>query len=95
MSQLAENDNTVKRYKVEIEKTKEFAISKFAKDLLEVRENLTLAEKNTNKKAVEESKDIEEVKKVFRELALGMEMTAKTMDTVFKNFGVVQIDPMG
>ena len=55
MSQLAENDNTVKRYKVEIEKTKEFAISKFAKDLLEVRENLTLAEKNTNKKAVEES----------------------------------------
>jgi len=47
-SQLAENDNTVKRYKVEIEKTREFSISKFAKDLLEVRDDLSLAAQNTD-----------------------------------------------
>lgn len=38
--QLAENDNTVKRYLKEIENTREFAISKFAKDILDVRDNL-------------------------------------------------------
>ena len=31
-----------------IEKTKNFAISKFAKDLLEVRDNLQLADKHLN-----------------------------------------------
>jgi molecular chaperone GrpE (heat shock protein) len=41
--QLASNDNTVKRYKKEVEKAKEFSISKFAKDLLEVRDNLQRA----------------------------------------------------
>lgn len=41
--QLAENDNTIKRYKKEIDSTRDFAISKFAKDLLEVRDNLELA----------------------------------------------------
>jgi molecular chaperone GrpE (heat shock protein) len=40
---MAENDNTVKRYKLEMDKTRDFAIQKFAKDLLEVRDNLSLA----------------------------------------------------
>lgn len=42
--QLAENDNTVKRYKKEIDSTREFAISKFAKELLDVRDNLERAD---------------------------------------------------
>ena len=41
--QLAENENTIKRYKKEIDSTREFAISKFAKDLLDVRDNLERA----------------------------------------------------
>jgi molecular chaperone GrpE len=41
--QLAENDNTVKRYRKQIEDGKLFAISKFAKELLDVRDNLDLA----------------------------------------------------
>lgn len=40
---MAENDNTIKRYRKEIESTREFAISKFAKDLLDVRDNLERA----------------------------------------------------
>ena len=38
---------------------------------------------------------MEEVKNKFKELALGMEMTTKTMDNVLKRFGVVQVEPMG
>lgn len=94
-SQLAENDNTVKRYKAEIEKTREFSISKFAKDLLEVRDNLSLAAQNTDLKVIEESEDLAEVKGKFKDLAQGMEMTTKTMDNVLKRFGVVQVDPLG
>lgn len=41
--QVAENDNTVKRYRKQIEDSKQFAISKFAKELLDVRDNLSLA----------------------------------------------------
>lgn len=47
--QLAENDNTVKRYKKEIDSTREFAITKFAKDLLDVRDNLQMAADYINK----------------------------------------------
>ena len=38
--ELAEQDNTVKRYKKEVDQTKEFAISKFAKEILDVRDDL-------------------------------------------------------
>lgn len=41
--QLAENDNTVKRYRKQVEDGKAFAISKFAKELLDVRDSLALA----------------------------------------------------
>lgn len=52
--QLAENDNTVKRYKKEIDATKDFAISKFAKDLLDVRDNLERATEHIQKIKIEE-----------------------------------------
>lgn len=66
--QLAENDNTIKRYKKEIDSTKEFAISKFAKDLLDVRDNLELAEVHIKKIKIDEVKDIQELKKQFLEI---------------------------
>ncbi len=62
MYQLAENDNTVKRYKKEIDSTREFAISKFAKDLLDVRDNLQRAFEHVNKLKVEEKVDTNELK---------------------------------
>jgi molecular chaperone GrpE (heat shock protein) len=55
---LAENDNTVKRYKKEIDSTRDFAISKFAKDLLDVRDNLQMGYDFASKIKVEEIKDI-------------------------------------
>ena len=93
--QLAENDNTVKRYKKEIDSTREFAITKFAKDLLDVRDNLQMGYDFANKVKVEEIKEIEELRKHFEEIKRGMNMTQGVMDATLKRFGVVQFDPKG
>lgn len=49
--QVHENEATVKRYRQLINDEKQFAISKFAKDLLEVRDAIRLALENTSKTA--------------------------------------------
>lgn len=87
--QLAENDNTVKRYKKEIDSTREFAISKFAKDLLDVRDNLQMGYDFTEKIKLDDIKDLEELKKSFVEVKKGMNMTQHVMDACLKRFGVV------
>ena len=92
---MAENDNTVKRYKSEIEKTKSFAISKFAKDLLDVRDSLGLADKHLNMTEVRELSDIDEIKKKFENVAEGMTMTSKIMDHTFQRYGIEEFNPMG
>ncbi len=61
--QLAENDNTIKRYKKEIDSTREFAISKFAKDLLDVRDNLERGSEHIKGLKYEEQSDVAELKK--------------------------------
>lgn len=57
--QLAENDNTVKRYKEEVKKAKEYAISNFAKDMLTVRDNLRLAVNHASKFDVDSEQEID------------------------------------
>ena len=93
--QLAENDNTVKRYKKEIDSTREFAITKFAKDLLDVRDNLQMGFDFIDKVKVEEIKDVEELRKNLVEVKKGMNMTQHVMDSCLKRFGVVQFEPKG
>jgi len=58
---MAENDNTIKRYIKEIDSTKEFAISKFAKELLEVRDSLEMAINHIKKIKIDENTKIEEI----------------------------------
>ena len=48
--QVRENESTVTRYRKMIEDEKQFAITKFAKDLLEVRDAMRLAIENTDRK---------------------------------------------
>lgn len=78
--QLAENDNTIKRYKKEIDSTREYAISKFAKDLLDVRDNLERASEHIKSLKIEEQNDIAELKKYFEQIQKGMDMTSHVMD---------------
>ena len=56
--QLAENDNTVKRYRKLMDEGKQFAISKFAKDILEVRDNLALALEHIDLDKINNTEDI-------------------------------------
>lgn len=93
--QLAENDNTVKRYKKEIDSTKEFAISKFAKDLLDVRDNLQMANDHIKKLKITPQSKTEELLSEFIQVVKGMEMTSSVMDACLKRFGVVQFNPKG
>lgn len=79
----------MKRYKKEIDSTREYAITKFAKDLLDVRDNLQMGFDFSEKIKLEEIKDLEELKKQFLEVKKGMNMTQHVMDSCLKRFGVV------
>lgn len=57
--QLAENDNTVKRYLEQVKKAKEYSIGNFAKDLLTVRDNLQLAIEHSQKFDVDNTDDLD------------------------------------
>ena len=92
---MAENDNTVKRYRKQIEDGKQFAISKFAKELLDVRDNLALALQHVDLEKLEENDDIEIVKTQFKNVVKGQEMTTGIMDKVLGKFDVTQFDPIG
>jgi molecular chaperone GrpE len=70
-NQVAENDSTIKRYKKQIDEGKQFAISKFAKELLDVRDNLAFALKHTDLAKLEEIEDIEVVKTQFKNVVKG------------------------
>ena len=92
---MAENDNTVKRYRKQMEDGKQFAISKFAKELLDVRDNLALALQHVDLEKLEENEDIESVKTLFKNLVKGQELTTTVMDKVLGKFDVIQFDPIG
>ena len=92
---MAENDNTVKRYKKEIDATKEFAISKFAKDVLDVKDNLERSNEFLMKVNVQEEKDIETLRSHFDHIKQGMMMTSTSMDATLRRYGVLPYNPKG
>jgi molecular chaperone GrpE len=92
---LAENDNTVKRYRKQIDDGKQFAISKFAKELLDVRDSLELALQHCNVEKIENLEDIAEIKEQYKNICKGQEMTSGVMDKILLKFDVVQFEPLG
>jgi len=93
--QVRENEDTVKRYRKMIEDEKLFAITKFAKDLLEVRDAMRFALENTNEASVMAEEDIQAVKDKFSANLEGQVMTADVMDKVLGRFNLEQYDPKG
>lgn len=93
--QVAENDNTVKRYRKQIEEGKQFAITKFAKELLDVRDSLELALKHCKLEAVDGMEDPEQIKDLYRNICKGQVMTSEVMDKILSKFDVVQFEPLG
>ena len=85
----------MKRYRGEVEKAKEFSISKFAKDLLDVKDDLELAMKYTNLEELKEEKDPEKLYEALKQLFDGVTMTAKSFDRTMGNYGITEYSPVG
>ncbi len=80
----AEVENTRRRAEREVNDARAYAISKFAKDLLGVADNLARALEH----APRDSED-----QLTRNLAIGLEMTQKDLHTAFDRNGLKRIAP--
>lgn len=85
----------MRRYRKIIDEEKVFAITKFAKDLLEVRDNLRFALENTDKDKVENEKNVEDLRILLKATLEGQQLTADSMDHCFARFNIIQYDPKG
>lgn len=85
----------MKRYRKMLEDEKVFAVTKFAKDLLEVRDALRMALENTDREAIMAQEDVAELKSLFGATLDGQQMTAEVMDRVLERFELKQFDPVG
>lgn len=80
----AEVENTRRRAEREVNDARAYAISKFAKDLLGVADNLARALEHAPRDAEDQ---------LTRNLAIGLEMTQKDLQTAFERNGLKRIEP--
>lgn len=85
---MAEMENLRKRSERELADSRKYAVTGFARDLVNVVESLQLAIQNISP---EDMKANEKVGK----LAEGVEMTYNELIRIFENNGIVRIDPLG
>lgn len=85
---IADFRNLQETTKKEMQKAKDFALQKFAKDLLESLDNFGLA---LNSVKEETLKVNEEVKNLFE----GVSMTKSVFEKTLERHGIEKIDPMG
>jgi molecular chaperone GrpE len=80
----AEVENTRRRAEKEVNDARAYAISKFAKDLLGVADNLSRALEHAPRDAEDQ---------LTRNLSIGLEMTQKDLHTAFERNGLKRIEP--
>lgn len=80
----AEMDNLRKRTEMELAKNRQFALTAFAKDLLDVADNLERAYGS-----------IDHANEDFANIDKGVELTLKSLMKVLEKHGVEQLDPKG
>ncbi|KAJ6826947.1 uncharacterized protein M6B38_369830 [Iris pallida] len=92
----AEMENVMDRTKREAENSKKFAIQNFAKNLLDVADNLGRASSVVKESfsKIDESKDSVGAVPLLKTLLEGVEMTNKQLSEVFRKFGVEKFDPV-
>ena len=89
LDSVSEIENIKKRQKREIQNVKEFAISKFAKDLLEVHDNFSRAMSTIN-----DMSDLEvDKEKMFHSLIEGIKMVNQSLTKIFNKNGVNEFTP--
>lgn len=82
----AELENLRKRHAKEIEEAHKFAVTKFARDLIEVLENLHRAESSISVEQMEENA-------VLKQIFTGVELTKKSLTDAFERHGIKRLDP--
>ena len=85
---LAETENTRRRSERELADMSKYAVTNFARDLVNVLENLQRATDAI-------APDLRASQPAVASLATGVEMTLKELLTTFERYGIVRIDPMG
>jgi molecular chaperone GrpE len=85
---LAETENTRRRAERELQDMRKYAVAGFAKDLVNVLENL--------QRAIDAVPvDLKETQPAVKNLAAGVEMTLSELLGIFNRQGIQRIDPMG
>ncbi|XP_073004481.1 grpE protein homolog 2, mitochondrial-like isoform X1 [Typha latifolia] len=92
----AEMENVIDRTRREAENSKKYAIQSFAKNLLDVADNLGRASSVVKESfsKIDASKDSVGAVPLLKTLLEGVEMTEKQLAEVFRKFGVEKFDPM-
>ena len=91
-STLAEQENMRRRLQQEIENEKVYAIARFAKELLDVTDNLDRAIQNAPPEMLVDSEDSN--KKHFKALYEGVDMTRKILHNTFEKFSITEYSPL-
>lgn len=85
---LAETENTRRRAERELADMSKYAVTGFARDLVNVLENLQRAVDSI-------PAEMKEAQPAVANLAIGVEMTLKELLGVFNRQGIERLDPMG
>lgn len=84
---LAEAENTRRRAEKEVRDTRDYAVSSFAKDMLDVADNLSRAVAAVDEAALADAPD------AVKNLVEGVAMTEKAMLSKMERHGVKKVDP--
>lgn len=84
---VAEGENIRKRFEKQIEDTAKFAIASFAKDLINVIENLERATETITQEVLTENP-------LVKTISEGIEMTKRELFSVFEKNNIVRINPL-
>jgi molecular chaperone GrpE len=87
LREKAENENLRKRYIKELEDTNKYAITNFARDLIEVQENMHRALENISSEEIEKNPNI-------KNIVNGIELTKNSLATTFEKYGINRIYPI-
>lgn len=77
----------------EIEQTKEYSISKFAKDLLDVQDNFTRALDSVSEESLKDKSDAQRLD-LYVHFVTGVSMTHDIMAKVLKKYGIEEYNPV-
>ncbi len=83
---LAEIENMKKRHTEEINKIKNYAVSNFAKDMIEVMDSMHMAIDSVNKDEIKDNK-------LLSILMQGLVMTNQLLSKAFSKHGIARIEP--